>query len=835
MFGLKDNLMKRTLLFLSIFLVVFVQSVTVAQTTTSTDSSNLKVPTAISLLNVNTELEQTQNKLTKISQNVKGLAFKSDFDSLIAVYSHFMENEAYDVNEVKAQTVSKFYLENGLRSWTGYQQRVKDALNDVGNRLATLKKNIDNLKYEKEVWQLTLNNATSTADVPKELKSQIRKMVTQILKSEKDFEAKQKGLILQENKLTDLLITTNDVLDKIQNLKKQMRASLFVPSEPVLWRSSLKRSDVFPVSEHLKRVWNINKRSVRNYFAQQNFLLILLILLLEVVAFTFLRNRYNKLGYDDSKPGFVNANFVFNTKRTSSLLLILLSTILIVLKIIPLSVSALLTIGLLILAIPLVSRFAGSKGSQQSLIVFALFVLNEMEVVFWYFGDLLRYYIIFEGVVGIVLVYYLMAFKFIKKENNNAPYAQKITLISGFIITFFLLSFIADVFGFVNLSTLLTKTAAKIPAILLIVFLLYKLLEIIIIAGCEAGKSFKWHASRYCVNIELNLIRVLKLATVYILIGLILDTLEIYKPVADWIVEALVYNITIGSITISMSRILGMILIIVVSYFLANIFKVLFGNSELVNKSLSKGFLFAINKTVGYIIIIIGFIIGFAYAGIDLGKFSLLAGALGVGIGFGLQNIVNNFISGLILLYERPVEVGDIITVGSLMGEVKSIGVRASKIRTFDGAEVVVPNGNIISNDLINWTLSDKKRRLEIKIGVEYGSNPNEVLKLLQKVAVNNDKVLVDPAPTVLFDGFGESSLDFRLLAWVHFNESLSTKSQLSIAVYDALSEANIGIPFPQIDLHIKEHLTEQPKVVTPKAPDNTPEVVNDVIEEDDE
>jgi small-conductance mechanosensitive channel len=398
-----------------------------------------------------------------------------------------------------------------------------------------------------------------------------------------------------------------------------------------------------------------------------------------------------------------------------------------------------------------------------------------------------------------------------------------------------LLSFIADVFGFVNLSTLLTKTAAKIPAILLIVFLLYKLLEIIIIAGCEAGKSFKWHASRYCVNIELNLIRVLKLATVYILIGLILDTLEIYKPVADWIVEALVYNITIGSITISMSRILGMILIIVVSYFLANIFKVLFGNSELVNKSLSKGFLFAINKTVGYIIIIIGFIIGFAYAGIDLGKFSLLAGALGVGIGFGLQNIVNNFISGLILLYERPVEVGDIITVGSLMGEVKSIGVRASKIRTFDGAEVVVPNGNIISNDLINWTLSDKKRRLEIKIGVEYGSNPNEVLKLLQKVAVNNDKVLVDPAPTVLFDGFGESSLDFRLLAWVHFNESLSTKSQLSIAVYDALSEANIGIPFPQIDLHIKEHLTEQPKVVTPKAPDNTPEVVNDVIEEDDE
>ncbi len=820
--------MKKKLLFIFLLLLGTVTQGTIAQTTQSTDSTKLKVPTAISLINVNTELEQTQNRLAKISQNVKELNLQQDFDSLIGVYTRYLKYESDDINKVKAQTISKFYLEDASRSWTGYQKRIKTAIVEIQSHLSTLQNNIKNLAYEKEVWQLTLDNASREADVPAELKEQIKKMIAHISALKRDFETTQKALILHENKLTDLLITANETLDKIQNLKKQMRTNLFVAGEPVIWKINLKHSDVFPISGHLNQVWNINKKSIRNYFAQKNFFLILFILLLETVTFFILKNRYNKLGYDQSNPGFVNAHFVLNAKWIASLLLMELATILIVLQTIPLSISALLTMVLLTVSIPLISRFTGDKGKQQSMIIFFLFIINEAEIIFWYFGDLLRYYLLIEAITGMIVTYYWMAFQFKKEKTESVPYAKKLTVIAGAIVALFAMSIIADVFGFVSLAALLTKTAAKIPAILLIIFLLYKLLEIVIAAGCEAGKSFKWNAARYCANIELNLIRILKLAALYMLIELTLETLEIYEPVADWIAAALVYDIAIGAISISLGKILGMILIIVVSYFIANIFKVLFENSERVNKSLSKGFLFAINKTVGYIIITIGFVLGFAYAGIDLGKFGLLAGALGVGIGFGLQNIVNNFISGLILLYERPVEVGDIITVGSLMGEVKSIGVRASKIRTFDGAEVVVPNGNIISNDLVNWTLSDKKRRLELKVGVEYGSNPNDVLKLLQKVAVNNDNVLADPAPYALFEDFGDSSLNFRLLAWVHFDDSLPTKSQLSIAIYDALTEAGIGIPFPQMDLHVKDHYTEQPKVVIPKPPDNSPEIVND-------
>ena len=374
LFGLKDFLMKRTLLFFSLSLVMLVPSVLMAQTLTATDTTALKKPVAISLLNVSNELEQTQNRLVKISQNVKELDIQPDFDSLIGVHSHFLESEADDVNKVKAQTISNFYLENASRNWTGYQKRIKVAINDIRSQLSILQENIKSLTFEKEVWQLTLQNASEKADVPNELKSQINKMITQISKLKTTFEATQTKLILQENKLTDLLITTNDVLDKIQNLKKQMRANLFISSESVLWKSALKHSDIFPVANHLSNVWNINKKSISIYFVQKNFFLILLILLLETVAFIFLRNRYNKLGYNESNPGFVNANFVFNAKRVPSLLFIQLSTIIIVLQTIPLSISALLTMALLLVAIPLVSRFAGDKGKQQSMIIFFLFV-----------------------------------------------------------------------------------------------------------------------------------------------------------------------------------------------------------------------------------------------------------------------------------------------------------------------------------------------------------------------------------------------------------------------------------------------------------------------------
>ena len=203
--------------------------------------------------------------------------------------------------------------------------------------------------------------------------------------------------------------------------------------------------------------------------------------------------------------------------------------------------------------------------------------------------------------------------------------------------------------------------------------------------------------------------------------------------------------------------------------------------------------------------VFLGFILAFGAAKIDMSNVAIVFGALGVGIGFGLQNIFNNLISGLILAFERPVQVGDVIQISSIniMGEVKDIGIRASTVRTFDGAEVIVPNGNLISNEMSNRTLSDSRRRQEILVGVAYGTDTNRVLEILNKVVHENEMALNEPSPLILFTGFGDSSLDFRVLFWTSFENGFVAKSEVGVAIDTALKKAGVTIPFPQRDLHI--------------------------------
>lgn len=174
-------------------------------------------------------------------------------------------------------------------------------------------------------------------------------------------------------------------------------------------------------------------------------------------------------------------------------------------------------------------------------------------------------------------------------------------------------------------------------------------------------------------------------------------------------------------------------------------------------------------------------------------------------MGFGLQGVVNNFVSGLILLFERPVQVGDRVQVGDLTGDVRHIGVRATVVRTRDGAEVIVPNANLISSEVINWTLSDPRRRINVLVGVAYGTDPERVIDLLVGSAQEHPDILERPAPTALFLGFGESSLDFSLRAWTAQSTNYRrVRSELTLAVNAAIVEAGIEIPFPQRDLHVR-------------------------------
>jgi potassium efflux system protein len=187
--------------------------------------------------------------------------------------------------------------------------------------------------------------------------------------------------------------------------------------------------------------------------------------------------------------------------------------------------------------------------------------------------------------------------------------------------------------------------------------------------------------------------------------------------------------------------------------------------------------------------------------------------ALGIGIGFGLQGVVNNFVSGLILLFERPINVGDAVQVGNLQGWVRRIGIRASVLRTLQGAEIIVPNGQLTSEQVTNWTLSDQTRRVDLPVGLSYGTVPSEAIALLEEIGRAHPKVLQYPPPRGLFMGYGDSSINFELRVWTEYSAWVDVQSDLTAAVYDAVYAAGMSFPFPQREVRL---LSDPPATPVP-------------------
>jgi small-conductance mechanosensitive channel len=226
----------------------------------------------------------------------------------------------------------------------------------------------------------------------------------------------------------------------------------------------------------------------------------------------------------------------------------------------------------------------------------------------------------------------------------------------------------------------------------------------------------------------------------------------------------------------------------------------------LVHTSMDLGQQFAVAKITSYLIFVVGMVVGLESTGVDLSSLVVLGGALGVGVGFGLQNIVSNFISGLILLVERPIKLGDRVEVGGTNGDVVRIAGRSTWVRTNDNVVIIIPNSEFIVNRVTNWTANDRQVRFSVPLGVSYGSNPDTVREVLLKVALSHPDVLKDSLPEVRFVEFGDSSLNFELRVWTITQVQTPHKliSDLYFMIFKAFGERGIQIPFPQRDLHLK-------------------------------
>jgi small-conductance mechanosensitive channel len=271
---------------------------------------------------------------------------------------------------------------------------------------------------------------------------------------------------------------------------------------------------------------------------------------------------------------------------------------------------------------------------------------------------------------------------------------------------------------------------------------------------------------------------------------------QILDPVADRVGAILTTTFGLGAISVTLGDLIGFGITVWFSFLLSRFVRFILDEDVFPTIELPRGVPYAISSLIHYVILISGTLLAFAVMGLDLNRFTVLAGALGVGVGFGLQNVVNNFVSGLILLFERPIQVGDVVKLKDVSGEVKRIGIRSSTVRTGDGADVIMPNGSLIADPVINWTLTDRTRKVTLDVRAAYGNEPERVIALLVEAAKANEHVMEHPEPVAQLVRFGEIALEFTLEAWISRHEQGgAAKSEIAIDVYRRLREAGIEIP----------------------------------------
>jgi small-conductance mechanosensitive channel len=256
------------------------------------------------------------------------------------------------------------------------------------------------------------------------------------------------------------------------------------------------------------------------------------------------------------------------------------------------------------------------------------------------------------------------------------------------------------------------------------------------------------------------------------------------------------------------SSVIMFVIVITVFFLFSRLLQRVLKNKILTRFRIDQGTQYTLFRISHYIIMIIGCLFAFQFVGIDLSGLAVIVGLLSVGIGFGLQNVTSNFISGLILLFERPIKIGDRITVGHTEGDVIAINMRSTTIRSLNNISIIVPNTEFISSQVINWSHGDPKVRLVVQVGVSYNSDLDAVIQALREVAEESPHVLKNPEPDVLLSGFGDSSWNMELRVWLQDPKNYyPIRSEINCAIVHKFRQYGIEIPYPQRDLHVRSPL----------------------------
>ena len=735
--------------------------------------------------NLPASFQESDNTLNKAQGFFNNNQFISELKKDVESHEEKISSFSSDTSSSILFTQNFNELENKKVHWSQFKIDNQKITEKINNEIVDLQEEIEKCNFQVIKWKNTLA-LLDTVTYSETTFERIASLQEKAKGIQKTLEDSLTSLFKIGDRINESALFISEVANDIANVIKERQKDVFALNSLPIW------DEITHFSEYnLKEQFNHKRKSIKediSVFVDSNkpyiyfhfFLFILTFFSVFYLRYWFLKKAPEKIqehtislivlehpGWSSFLIGLLIFFVLYPTRPTTLLDLMVFTASIPVLVLLPKFIQ---------------NKFNLYLYGAIVLMVFDLLHSSILPDDFWIRIDYLIEAILASVILGLAL-------------RKNSPFKVKsdnlyfgiVKFLLPFLLILVVISFFSNLFGAVTLARITVKSVVRLVSGSVIVFLIAKVLESIFLLFLDSKiHKNSVFLSRYQEKSKLYIFSALRLWLIFIVLSGFAKNLLIYDWISNAYDELMAVGYTFGEVTLNIGDLVNFILIVLIFSLLGRFFQVLVAEEILGKLNIKKGLPLAIGIVTKYFILLLGFLMAVAAMGIDLDKLSFILGALGVGIGFGLQSVIGNFISGLILIFERPIHIGDVIIVENLEGTVTEIGIRSSKVKTWDGAEVVVPNMNFISNSVTNWTLSDQLRRRTVLFYASPEASPHEVITLIKDSIAEKENIKKDPEPMVLYQGYKDFYNVFKALYWIE-EDMLITDSDVSSAVYDKL------------------------------------------------
>jgi potassium-dependent mechanosensitive channel len=679
-------------------------------------------------------------------------------------------------------------------TWRTFDVRLSASARELGEYATDLEKHLGRLDQLKKIWQATLQSA-KPPETPPPVLQRVQSVVDSIERTQEATESGQAHVLALQSGLSGEQARVRTALSLIDRAEIQALQHVFVRDSRPIWNLETSLSKEW--EKHSGESFSL-QLAASAAFAKRlpfTFLIHALFIVLLATALHWVRLRIRKSA--EEKPDLQRALPILDLPVSTALALSML-LIPLIYEQAPRLILSIMGIVALIPAVLVLRRLVLRNSYPILNAIVIYYFIDQLRVLAASLPVLSRFIFLGEALGGSVMLVWVLRSWHLPTEavETHGRVWRTIRIVAKIGLILLPVAFLANVCGYVNLGNLLGIVFLRSVYIAALLYTAIRIVEGLLIIGLQVRPLGSLRAiTQHRAMIQRRTCRLLEFLAFLFWLNLLLSFFGLLNPLIATTEAGLNANLAIGSFSITPGHILAALIVVWASFQVSKFLRFVLEEDVYHHLHLARGIPYAISTMLHYVILVLAFFVALGALGIDLTKLTILVGAFTVGIGFGLQNIINNFVSGLILLFERPIKIGDLIEVGGIVGEVRRIGIRASVIRTADGSEIIVPNGSFISGQVTNWTFSDRKRAVEVSVNVVGGTDPQRVVELLKSTAAAHPGVEEEPSPQVYVTNFSAGAVTFQLRAWTDRQEDWAQlRSDLSLALNDALVRAKIAI-----------------------------------------